>query len=158
MTIDRIEIRNESPTGDLAGQLLHRYYDELAARLPTGFDPGEEASAQLPEFEGPTGAFLVAYLDDQPAGCGALRRFDATTAEIKRMWIDPTWRGRGIGRQLLSDLEATGRERGYQRLCLDTSAQLTEAISMYRSFGFNEVPDYNGNVDADLWFGKEISP
>jgi GNAT superfamily N-acetyltransferase len=155
--VDGSEIKRESPLGDLAGALLQRYYDELATRFPSGFDPGEDVAAQLREFLPPRGTFLVAYLDDVPRGCGALRPFDVTTAEVKRMWIDPVARGRGLGRQLLSELEVVGRDLGYRQLCLDTSEHLREAISLYRSAGFTEVPDYNNNAAAAFWFGKVIA-
>ncbi len=153
---EHVEITRESSLSDLARRLLQRYYDELALRFPAGFEPGDAAVAQLREYTPPGGIFLVAYLGDAPVGCGALRRFEDDTAEVKRMWIDPVARGRGVGRRLLGELEATGVALGYRRLYLDTSAHLPEAVALYRSAGFEEVPDYNNNPEAALWFGKEI--
>ena len=153
---ESFEIRRESPFSDLAADLLNRYFDELDRRFPDGFDPGDAVHGELHDYQSPNGVFLVAYSIDVPAGCAALRRFDDSAAEIKRMWIDPSARGRGIGRGLLSALESLARDLGYRRLCLDTSAHLHEAIALYRSSGFEQIADYNNNPEAALWFGKDI--
>jgi GNAT superfamily N-acetyltransferase len=153
---EEIRITSESSRSDLARRLLQRYYHELALRFPNGFEPGHAAVAQLHEYAPPGGIFLVAFLSDAPIGCGALRRFDDNTAEVKRMWVDPVARGRGVGRGLLRELEASGVALGYQRLCLDTSAHLPEAVALYRSAGFDEVPDYNNNPEAAFWFRRDI--
>jgi GNAT superfamily N-acetyltransferase len=155
--VEEVEIRRESSLSELASGLLQCYYDELDVRFPAGFDPGNDAAEQLHEFMAPSGTFLVAFIADEPRGCGALRRFDETTAEIKRMWVDPFVRGSGLGRKLLSVLEAAGLELGYQHLCLDTSSHLPEAVALYRGAGFDEVPDYNNNPDAAFWFRKDIA-
>ena len=153
---DQIKIRRESPVSDLASELLRRYFAELAERLPEGFDPGEKAETERVEYQAPSGVYLVVFVDDRAAGCGALRRFDAGTAEVKRMWVEPSARGHGVGHRLLEELEVLGRQLGYLALCLDTSAHLPEAIALYRSSGFEEVDDYNGNPDAAYWFRKSI--
>ena len=79
---------------------------------------------------------MARVLDDRPVGCGAVRKLDETTGEIKRMWVDPAARGRGVGRQLLRALEGAAVELGCETVYLDTSAHLVEAIALYRSFGY----------------------
>ncbi len=153
--VERHDIKRVSSLSEVAGRLLGRYYDELDVRFPAGFDPAH-ANDELGEFAPPRGVFLVAYVDDHPRGCAALRRFDHTTAEVKRMWVDPASRERGVGRRLLGELEIVSLELGYRHLCLDTSAHLPEAVALYRSAGFVEVPDYNDNPDAAFWFHKDL--
>src|SRR5690606_12365017 len=86
------------------------------------------------------GAFLVAWLDGAPVGCGAVRRIDGDTAEIKRMYVAPTLRDRGIGRVLLAGLEAAARELGVRRLVLETGVRQHAAIALYARAGFREIP------------------
>ena len=92
------------------------------------------------------------------AGCGGLQQVDAATAEIKRMWIDPTRRGLGLGRRLLAHLEDVARERGYRRVVLDTNGALVEAIAMYRRAGYEAIERYNDNPYAQHWFAKALDP
>ncbi len=146
----------ERPDSDLASRLLDRYFAELGVRFPEGFDPGRTVAAPGAELVPPHGAFLVARLDGRPVGCGAVRRLDARTAEIKRMWIDPAARGRGVGRRLLAALEDVARSLGCATVRLDTSAHLTEAIALYRSAGYVEIPAYNDNVYAAHWLEKPL--
>jgi GNAT superfamily N-acetyltransferase len=99
---------------------------------------------------------LIAYLGPDPAGMGALRRLDPATAEIKRMVVTSEHRGRGIGRLLLEDLERRARELGCEAVKLDSAALLSEALNMYRSSGYREIPRYNANPHAELWFEKAL--
>jgi ribosomal protein S18 acetylase RimI-like enzyme len=137
--------------------LLQRYYDDLDSRLPGGFDPAQAVAATEAELIAPDGALLVARLDGSPVGCGAVRKLDGITAEIKRMWIDPAARGRGVARYLLAPLEDAARELGCRLVRLDTSAHLTEAIALYRSSGYGEIAAYNDNRYAGLWFDKRLT-
>ena len=105
--MSELRIAAELPDGASARALMHRYFDELADRFPGGpgeFD-GARIAAPASEFGPPDGVFLVARLDGRDVGCGAVRRLDDRTAEIKRMWVDPTARGAGIGRRVLAALE-----------------------------------------------------
>lgn len=149
-----VSVTRERADREPAMALLARYYEELGRRFPGGFAVGRTVAAEPEELVPPSGVFLVARVGGDPAGCGALRRLDATVAEIKRMWIDPRYRGRGIGRRLLAELEAAAVELGYGAVRLDTSAHLPEAIGLYRSSGYLEIKDYNENVYAAHWFEK----
>jgi GNAT superfamily N-acetyltransferase len=100
---------------------------------------------------------LIAYVDGDPAGLAALRRLDPATAEIKRMVVLGRHRGRGIGRLLLDDLERRARELGCEHVKLDSAARFNEALELYRSSGYREIPRYNDNTNAELWFEKALS-
>jgi DNA-binding MarR family transcriptional regulator/GNAT superfamily N-acetyltransferase len=135
---------------------LDRYFAELDHRFPEGFDPGAHDEDPA-TFSAPDGIFLVAVDDDRPAGCGGICRIDATTAEIKRMWVGPEVRGAGVGRRLLAALEDAAVDLGYSAVVLDTNAELTEAIAMYESSGYRPVARYNDNRYAQRWFAKPLT-
>ncbi len=88
------------------------------------------------------GAFLVAYEGDDPIACGGYRRFDATTAEIKRMFVTPAARRSGIGRYLLGELERHAKGAGYRRLLLDSGSKQHEAHALYEAAGYTRAPSY----------------
>ena len=90
-------------------------------------------------LEAGRGAFLVARDGDQAVGCGAIRLLDPTTAEAKRMYVEPDHRGRGVGKAVLAGLEAAARLLGVQRLVLETGVHQEAAISLYRHAGFTPV-------------------
>ena len=129
-----------------------------AARFPAGADVFELARIAVPtaEFSPPHGVFLVARLDGIAVGCGAIRALDADSAEIKRMWVDPSARRLGIGRRLLSALESAATELGCHNVRLDTAAYLTEALPLYRSAGYLDIPAYNDNPYAAHWLEKAL--
>jgi len=153
-----LRITPEPSDSARAAALLERYYGELAARFPGGPDGFELAriAAATTEFSPPHGAFLLASLDGKAVGCGAVRTLDADSAEIKRMWVDPATRGLGIGRSLLSALESAAAELNRQTVRLDTAAYLTEALRLYRSAGYNDIPAYNDNPYAAHWLEKRL--
>ena len=99
---------------------------------------------------------LVAYLHGEPVGCGALRHHDGGPSEIKRLWIDDSVRGLGVGRRLLADLEERARRHGVGAVRLDTHRNLTEAIALYRRTGYTEIPRYNDEPFAHHWFEKAL--
>lgn len=145
------------PRSAVARSAVGRYFAELDARFPAGFDPeagGAERDAAA--MRAPSGAFVVVLLDGQVIGCGGVQRIDEHTAEIKRMWIDAGWRGSGLGRRLLTRLEEVAGELGHTRVVLDTNATLTEAIAMYERAGYAAIERYNDNPYAHRWFEKSL--
>ncbi len=96
------------------------------------------------------GVFLVAYHDNQPVGCGALRKLDESTVEIKRMYVAPESRGRGVGRAVLNALEKEARNLGASRIVLETGARQKVASALYESDGFEPIPPYGEYVDSPL--------
>lgn len=99
--------------------------------------------AALPSpFVPPHGALVVVYLDDAAMACGAVRLLDAQTAEVKRMYVRPAARGRGLGEALVRTLLAHARALGAERARLDTAPELASAIALYRKLGFTPIPRY----------------
>ena len=86
--------------------------------------------------------FLVAWVDDEPVGCGGIRAHDADIGEIKRMYVKPAARHAGIARTVLSELESRARDLGYARLRLETGIRQPEAIALYESFGYAPIEPY----------------
>jgi DNA-binding MarR family transcriptional regulator/GNAT superfamily N-acetyltransferase len=135
---------------------IRSYFDELRTRFEDGFDPDASISATDDELSPPAGVLLVATIHAEPIGCGALKFHEDLTAELKRMWIAPSVRGLGVGRSLLSQLETHAVNRGIHRLRLETNQALVEAINLYRTSGYKEVPAFNGEPYADHWFEKPL--
>jgi GNAT superfamily N-acetyltransferase len=86
------------------------------------------------------GTFLVAREGDRAVGCGAIRLLDATAAEVKRMYVEPDQRGKGVGKALLARLEAAASQLGARRLVLETGTHSPDALALYRGAGFTEIP------------------
>jgi len=128
--------------------LIEALNAELSSRYPepgaTHFrlDPGEVADGQ--------GAFLIASSSGKPVGCGAVRRIEARTGEIKRMYVSPAARGRGIGRAVLAALEAEARALGIVRLVLETGLRQGEALALYEGAGFSQIPPFGEYVASPL--------
>jgi ribosomal protein S18 acetylase RimI-like enzyme len=145
-----------SADSDDAVRLLAEYYAELGERFPHGFDLARDAGASPRELVPPRGAFLLVRRQGRPVSCGTVRKVSNGVAEIKRIWIDPAARGHGIGRLLLTTLENTARGLTCDVVRLDTSAHLTEALALYRSAGYSEVPAFNTNPHAAHWLQKRL--
>jgi GNAT superfamily N-acetyltransferase len=129
-------------------------YDRDAA----GVDIEAEIAAGPPaDLVPPGGAFLLARVDGEPAGIGGVRFLDTEIAEVKSMFVSPAFRGLGLGRRILAALDRIAAEHGCRAVRLDTSDYLTEAVNLYRAAGYREVPAYNENPKASLWFERELS-
>jgi GNAT superfamily N-acetyltransferase len=151
-----IEVRVEAPDSADASWCLDEYFRELDRRFDTGFDPARSNPAADEDMLPPSGYFAVARIDGAVAGCGALKRLDAVTAEIKRMWTVPNMRGRGVARRILQALEDIARDEGVRTLRLETNRTLTEAQALYRQQGYQEVPAFNSEPYAHHWFEKPL--
>jgi putative acetyltransferase len=113
----------------------------LDASLTETYLPGQRFGANLKaaDLEAGRGTFLVARDSDRAIGCGALRLLDANTAEVKRMYVEPGHRGRGVGKAVLAALEAGARQLGARRLVLETGIYQKTAIALYRHAGFTPI-------------------
>jgi DNA-binding MarR family transcriptional regulator/ribosomal protein S18 acetylase RimI-like enzyme len=150
-----VRLRVENPRGRRARYCLERYFEELAARFESGYDPALGIPVAATEVTPPQGFFVVATLNGEPVGCGALK-CHADCGEIKRMWVAPASRGLGIGKRILQRLEALARKRRVPLLRLETNKTLTEAQALYRSSGFREVRPFNDEPYAHYWFEKAL--
>ncbi len=109
------------------------------------------------EFSPPLGLFLVAYVDDEPAACGGWRAHD-TDVELKRMYVRPAFRGRGLARAVLAELERTAAAAGYARLILETGMRQPEAIALYESAGYTPVARFGYYAESPeaVHLGKSL--
>jgi len=156
ITAALVELRQVDPAAPDARQCLRSYFAELERRSGAPFDPDAGATAKPHEVRPPAGLFLVVYLRDAPIGCGALKHFADGVTDLKRMWVAEPARGLGIGRRLLAELESRAREDGARVVRLETSRLLSEAIALYLSAGYVEVPAFNDEPFADHWFEKRL--
>jgi GNAT superfamily N-acetyltransferase len=126
-------------------------------REGAGIDLDAEIAAGPPtDLAPPNGVLLLARVDGEPAGLGGIRHLDTKIAEVKSMFVAPDYRGSGLGRRILARLDEIALEHGCRAVRLDTSDYLTPAVGLYRSAGYREVPAYNENPKADLWFERPL--
>lgn len=124
----------------LDAELSSRYPEEGANHF--SLDPDEVAAGR--------GAFLIALRSGKPVGCGAVRRIEEQTGEIKRMYVRPEERRRGVGSALLSALEAEARALGIARLVLETGVRQLEAAALYQRAGFSVIAPFGEYVGSRL--------
>ena len=126
-----------------------KLFEEYAAWLDLSlcFQNFDKEVAALPgDYTPPSGRLLLAYVDDRLAGCVALRDLRDGTCEMKRLYLRPNVRGKGYGRELAQAIIDEARQIGYQRMCLDTlPGRMDQALALYRSLGFKEIPPYYNN-------------
>ncbi len=156
LTAATIEIRPVDPDGADARSCVRAYFAELDRRSESGFDATAGISAEPHEVTPPAGLFLVAYLRGEPVGCGAVKHHPGEASEIKRMWVAEPARGLGIARRLLAELENAAVASGAGTAHLETNKTLVEAIALYRSAGYVEVPAFNDEPFAHHWFEKRL--
>ncbi|MFF8358366.1 GNAT family N-acetyltransferase [Streptomyces chartreusis] len=135
---------------------LDGYAADIDERFPEGFDKDDLVAPR--EVSGDAGAFFVAYEEDRPVGCGALRRLEPGVGEIRHVWVHPAARRLGLARRLLDALEQEAVARHLSVVRLDTHSALTEAQAMYRACGYTAIPAYDDNVYASHWFEKRLAP
>jgi putative acetyltransferase len=128
--------------------LVRKLFEEYAASLDIDlcFQDFERELETLPGgYAEPEGTIIVAFAGGEPAGCVALRRIESGTCEMKRLYVRPAHRGKGIGRDLAAAVIERAREIGYATLKLDTLQSMTEANALYLSLGFKECAAYRPN-------------
>ena len=136
-------VQAQSPEDiDRARELFAEYAAWLGINLC--FQNFEKELAELPgEYVPPTGRLFLAFAGDQISGCVALRRLEEGTCEIKRLFVRPEFRGKGLGSELTQAVIDAAREIGYERMRLDTlPSKMDRAIAMYRALGFREIEAY----------------
>ncbi len=156
LAISMVSVAPEDPSSADARWCLGHYFAELDERFEEHFDPGRTLPADSADLVPPSGAFVVARVQGQPAGCGALKTLSPGTGEIMRMWVDRAHRGLGIGKRILDALEEQASALGHDRVRLYTNRALAEAKAMYAGNGYAEIARYNDDPYADHWFEKRL--
>jgi|SRR5579864_465610 len=139
--------------------LTHAQQEEMRGLYGGEADIGPTREAAM--FVEPDGVFLVVRDDDGAAvGCGGIARFDDARGELKRMYVVPDARGRGLGRRLLDELETEARRLGYRGVVLETGDRQPEALGLYRSSGYERIPCYPpyDSRALSLCFEKRLPP
>jgi GNAT superfamily N-acetyltransferase len=146
-------VRAEPTDTAEAHALLRAYFKDIIDRY-NGREMPEDVVDEEMQIDPSTGfaAFLVAFWDEQPAGCLGLR----VSGDLTRMYIAARYRRRGGGRFLIAAMEDTARELGFDRIRLDVRGDLVEARALYAACGFVEVPPFNSAPYAEHWFEKRI--
>jgi GNAT superfamily N-acetyltransferase len=138
-----------------ARRLLDELYLEQIGRYGFADAPDEDPT----EFAPPTGLFLVAYAGDLPCACGGLRTYQPGIAEIKKMYVHPSHRDKGLGRRILSTLEDAARSNGARRIILETGSRNIEALTLYERAGYRTIPPYRDRDTAiNRALAKELTP
>ena len=157
LTAATVTVRDIDPAHEAARHCLSAYVSELERRFDSGFVPERSISADPADLRAPFGLLVVAFLRTEPIGCGAVKFHGRGPGEIKRMWVAKSARGLGVGRRLLTELEARAASHGCRVVRLETNRALAEAISMYRSAGYVEVAPFNDEPYAHHWFEKRLA-
>jgi len=150
-----IEVRREAPDAPAGCELFAAYLELVRERLP-GYTPTEAIHGDEAAFRGPGAAWLVLYEDGAPLACGGLRTLAPGVGEIKRMFVRPRARGRGLGRRLLAELEAIARAAGLAEVRLYTTEVLAEARALYDSAGYELASTHEEDGRRDFWLQKRL--
>ena len=150
--IRRVEARDrEAVARELAAYLAHIGEDFDAEGLD------HDIAHWDVEYDGTAGVLLVV---ESPAGevvgTAGVRRLEPRVGEIKRMWVRPSSQGLGLGRRLIDRCLDEARALGFRVIRLDTERRMEAALHLYRSRGFTEIPDYNGNERAQVWMELKL--
>lgn len=137
--------------------LLQAMRDEMR-ELYDGLDMDSDdmPRAGAAELGPPTGALIVGWAGGEPICVGGIKRLDERACEIKRMYVASGWRGRGVARALLGELEAAARRLGYEIARLDTGPRQQGARGLYESVGYSEMANFNANPVASFWGEKPL--
>jgi DNA-binding MarR family transcriptional regulator/GNAT superfamily N-acetyltransferase len=156
LTHSAVQLRQVDPNHPDARQCVRAYFAELDRRSDSDLSSDDTLPTDPDELRPPAGHFLVAYLHGEAVGCGGVKHHAGAWSELKRIWVSESARGLGLGRRILNELESLAADRGATRVRLDTNRNLVEAIAMYRSAGYREIPAFNDEPFAHHWFEKKL--
>jgi ribosomal protein S18 acetylase RimI-like enzyme len=136
---------------------LFREYATMPGVTPCIEDFEKEVASLPGAYALPAGRLLLTIEESSgnagaPVGCAALRRLEQGACEMKRLYVRPAFRGKGVGEGLVKELIAEARSIGYQRMLLDTLPSMKEAHKLYRALGFCEIPSYQKNPIPEALF------
>ena len=143
-------------TDPLAQELVGRVQREYVQR----YGGPDDAVVSPEEFESPHGLFLVAEVDGAPAGCGAWRSLGDGRAEVKRVYVEPAFRRRGLAQVVVDAIEADATRAGIRSLVLNTGHRQPEAIALYAALGYTDVEGFGiyACEPEAVFLGKELRP
>ena len=149
-----LDLREEPYDGPVAQSLIAAVQQEYVSR----YGGPDESPVDPREFAPPDGRFLVGYLDSTPVATGGLRRLSDDVLEIKRMYVVPEARGRGLSRVVLRRLEELAAEMGAKQVILETGSRQPEAMSLYETSGYEVIEGFGHYKDEPLSFsyGKTL--
>ncbi|HEU5469040.1 MAG TPA: GNAT family N-acetyltransferase [Actinophytocola sp.] len=127
-----------------------RMIDEVQQEYVVRYGGPDSTPVDPAQFAPPLGLFLVGYLDGVPVASGGWRAHGDGMVELKRMYVSPARRGRGLARAMLAELELSARRAGHGRVILETGPAQPEALKLYRSSGYTDVPAFGHYKDAPL--------
>jgi GNAT superfamily N-acetyltransferase len=146
--LSSFQLRNEPLDADASRTLISALNAELASMYP---EPGATHLRLEPEETAPgRGAFLVGYVGSVAVACGAVRKISDDTAEIKRMFVLPDWRGLGLSTRLLAELESEAARLGARRIVLETGERQREALALYQRHGYLQIAPFGEYVGSPL--------
>lgn len=153
-----VRILEGQAASDRAGRAVARYVAELDERFAGGFDPALVETVAPRDVTPPRGDFLLLTElgTGEVLGFGGVRVLEGGEVELWRMWLDPSARGRGLGRFLLRALENRARALGGDRVVLNVNSALTEATALYSSAGYTPAEPFAPNPYADVVLGKDL--
>ncbi|MBW4566869.1 MAG: GNAT family N-acetyltransferase [Tolypothrix carrinoi HA7290-LM1] len=150
----KLLIYPENPTSSAIQELIAELDNHLAALYP----PESRHGLDIPALLNKSVTVFLAKLDDEPVGCGALKLFAPLYAEVKRMYIKPAFRGKGIGKKILNQIELSAKQANIYTLRIETGIYQLEAIGLYEKLGFYRIPafgDYKPE-GLSLFFEKKL--
>jgi GNAT superfamily N-acetyltransferase len=143
---------DQPPATDLVAAMIAELHELYGDRIFTLSSP----TATPEELSPPSGAYVVLFEDGRPVAGGGVKRLGDGLGELKRMFVVPDARGRGLSRVLLAALEDEARALGYTRLRLDTGRHNAAALKLYPAAGYVAIADYNANPHASFWGEKAL--
>lgn len=152
--MDEVEIVEEPADSPDVRWCFERYFEELATEF--GYERDVALPLDVADITRPRGLVLVARIDGEAEGCGALKLLEEGVGEIKRMWVAKRARGRGLGARILAALEDSASAEGRTTTRLETNERLRAALEMYRSRGYEAVEPFNAEPFATHWLVKRL--
>jgi ribosomal protein S18 acetylase RimI-like enzyme len=158
---EQFRLEPANPSVPPARELVRDYFCEILTRFNGATPTSEEVGAAMQHdpddaMVAPTGTFIVAFSAHAPVACAGLRLLNDRVGELKRVYVRPSVRGRGLGAMLVTALEAYAQSRKLTTLRLDTRHELDEALRLYERHGYRRIERYNQPGLADMWFEKSI--
>jgi ribosomal protein S18 acetylase RimI-like enzyme len=146
--------------GDVRGPEARRLIDRLSRELSVRYNEDDEGTGHFKPEDVlvPRSGFLLVWVNGEAVGCGAFRPMEADVAEIKRMYVEPGFRGRGLARRLLAELEKRARQDGYVAVRLETGTAQPEAVHLYETAGYHRIASYGhyANDPRSVCFEKSL--